>query len=269
MLAVKAAYSQHPLTEADVMTDLPHPSRRWLTLASLALVSMALAGCAATGPAPAAASNGGTQAGNARIATKMSSSVFLQPVAPDQRIVYVEGHNTSSAQDVNFTPQVVAALTQRGYQVTNNPDHAQFILQYNLRYLGKETQDHTATGALAGGFGGAILEGAAGGSGIQSVRGGIVGAGIGALVGYLMSENQYMMVVDIQIRQRNASARTTTTTTTGEGLGNTTTSSSTGASGWQTYSDRVVGEAAGRHLSFDYAKPALEQNIANSIAGIF
>lgn len=234
-----------------------------------ALLAVALAGCASSGPAPAQASNGGTQAGNARIATKMSSSIFLQPVAPDKRVVYVEGHNTSSAQNVDFTPQIVAALYKQGYQVTNDPDKAQFILQYNLRYLGKETKDHTATGAIAGGFGGAILEGAAGGSGIQSVRGGIVGAGIGALVGYLMSENQYMMVVDIQIQQRNASATTNTTTNTSQGLGNTTTSSSTGQPGWQTFTDRVVGEAAGRHLDFDYAKPALESNIAQSIAGIF
>lgn len=209
-----------------------------------ALATLALAGCASSGPPPAQATNAGTQIGNARMKTKMSSTIFLRPVAQDKRVIYVEGHNTSSAQDVNFKPIIQQALFSKGYTLTNDPGKAEFILQYNLRYLGKETKSHTATGALAGGFGGAILEGAAGGSGIQSARAGIIGAGIGALVGYMMSENQYMMVVDLQIRQRNGS-------------------------GWDTHRDRVASEAAGQHLQFDYAKPALQKVIAQSIAGIF
>ncbi|MGH8161233.1 MAG: complement resistance protein TraT [Gammaproteobacteria bacterium] len=216
-------------------------------LALLGLGALAVAGCAAQGPAPAYTTNGGTQAGQARIKTKMTSTIFLNPVAPDKRVIYVEGHNTSSAQNVDFMPILQQALFAQGYQLTRDPSQAEFTLQYNLRYLGKETKSHTAEGALAGGFGGAILEGAAGGSGIQAVRGGIIGAGIGALVGYMMSENQYMMVVDIQVRQR------------GNGSSDT----------WTTYRDRVATEAAGRHLDFDYAKPAMVQNTAHSIAGIF
>jgi outer membrane lipoprotein SlyB len=218
----------------------------FFALAIAAVGALALAGCAASGPAPAYTTNGGTQVGNARVKTKMTSTIFLNPVAPAKRVIYVEGHNTSSAQGVNFLPTLQQALFAQGYRLTRDPSQAEFTLQYNLRYLGKETHGHTAEGALAGGFGGAILEGAAGGSGIQSVRGGIIGAGIGALVGYMMSENQYLMVVDIKVRQRKASDE-----------------------GWQTWPDRVAAEAAGRHLDFDYAKPALQQNIAHAIAGIF
>jgi len=214
------------------------------TLAATLLAALALAGCASSGPPPAQATNAGTQIGNARLKTKMSSTIFLRPVAQDKRVIYVEGHNTSSAQGINFKPIIQQALFAKGYTLTNDPDKAEFILQYNLRYLGKETKSHTATGALAGGFGGAILEGAAGGSGIQSARAGIIGAGIGALVGYMMSENQYMMVVDLQIQQRDGS-------------------------GWDTHRNRVASEAAGQHLQFDYAKPALQKVVAQSIAGIF
>jgi outer membrane lipoprotein SlyB len=216
---------------------------RWAIIGA-ALATLTLAGCASSGPPPAQANNAGTQIGNARVKTKMSSTIFLRPVAQDKRVIYVEGHNTSSAQSVNFMPIIQQALFSKGYTLTNDPDKAQFILQYNLRYLGKETKSHTATGALAGGFGGAILEGAGGGSGSQSLRAGIIGAGIGALVGYMMSENQYMMVVDLQIRQRNGSS-------------------------WDTHRNRVAGEASGQHLQFNYAKPALQKEIAQSIAGIF
>lgn len=218
-----------------------HP--RW-ALIGTALAMLALAGCASSGPPPSQASNAGTQIGNARLKTKMSSTIFLQPVAQGKRVIYVEGHNTSSAQGVDFTPTLQQALFAKGYQITHDPDKAEFILQYNLRYLGKETKSHTATGALAGGFGGAILEGAAGGSGMQSVRAGVIGAGIGALVGYMMSDNQYMMVVDLQIKQRTGS-------------------------NWDTHRNRVAAEAAGQHLQFDYAKPAMQKVIAESIAGIF
>ncbi len=218
-----------------------------LSLPLLALGALVLAGCAARGPAPAYTTNGGTQAGQARIKTKMTSTIFLNPVAPDKRVIYVEGHNTSSAQNVNFMPILQQALFAQGYRLTRDPSQAEFTLQYNLRYVGKETKSHTATGALAGGFGGAILEGAAGGSGIQAARAGIIGVGIGALVGYMMSENNYMMVVDIQVRQRQGP----------------------GSDNWQTWKDRVATEAAGHHLSFDYAKPAMVQNTAHSIAGIF
>jgi len=242
---------------------------RFPVLLTLLGALVTIAGCAARGPAPQQTTAGGTRAGKARVATKMSSTIFLQPVAPDRRVVYVEGHNTSSAKNVRFEPQIDAALRSQGYKVTGDPSKAEFILQYNLRYLGKESKSHTAAGAVAGGFGGAVLESAAGGSGNQNLRGGIVGAGLGALVGYLMSENQYMMVVDVRVEQRSSSAHTHITTRAGSGTGNTTTSSSQGAAGWQIYQTRVVGEAAGRHLAFDYAKPALEQNIAGSLAGIF
>ncbi|MDN5864057.1 MAG: complement resistance protein TraT [Gammaproteobacteria bacterium] len=215
-----------------------------LGFAAMALGLAMFAGCAASGPPPAQATNAGTQIGDARLQTKMSSTIFLQPVVAEKRVIYVDGHNTSGAQGVDFTPTLQQALFAKGYTLTHDPGKAEFILQYNLRYLGKETESHTAAGALAGGVGGAILEGAAGGSGIQSARAGIIGAGIGALVGYMMSENHYMMVVDLQIKQRMGSS-------------------------WDTHRTRVAAEAAGRHLQFNYAKPALQKVVAKSIAGIF
>ncbi len=254
------------------VSRLPHPAS-WVLFASSLLALATLGGCAATGPAPAQATNGGTQVGNARIATRMSSTIFLQPVAPRKRVIFVAGHNTSSVRNLQLPAYLREALRQKGYHLTTNPDQAEYILQYNLRYLGRENKNHTIQGAIAGGFGGAILENAVAGggyaSGGQTLRAGIIGAGIGALVGYLANETRYMMVVDIQVEQRNPGARTRTHTTAREGLGNFTTSSSAGAKGWQIYRTRLVGEAAGHRLNFSYVQPALTRTIANSIAGIF
>ena len=254
------------------VSRLLHPAG-WILLASGLLGLATLGGCAATGPAPAQATNGGTRVGNARIAARMSSTIFLQPIATQKRVVLVVGHNTSSARNLQLSSYLREALRQKGYHLTDNPDRAEYILQYNLRYLGRENKNHTIQGAIAGGFGGAILENAVAGggyaSGGQTLRAGIIGAGIGALVGYLASENRYIMVVDIQVEQRSPDAQTRTRTEAREGLGNVTTSRSAGPKGWQIYRTRLVGEAAGRRLNFSYVKPALTKTIARSIAGIF
>lgn len=241
---------------------------------------LALGGCAtATGPAPSQASNGGTQIGNASFKSKMASSIFLQPVAPSKRVIFLEGHNTSSAQGLNFNQYLTGKLLGAGYRLTNKPSKATYMLMYNIRYLGKETKDETAAGALAGGFAGALVESSlqsgdnywwwGGGEGVQqTARAGIIGAVIGGVAGHFLSKNFFMMVVDIQVEQRNANARTATQTNASEGLGNTTRSTS-GFSGWQIYRDRLVSQAGGRQLTFGYIKPALQKVMSGEIAGIF
>ncbi len=86
-----------------------------------------------------------------QLSAQMSSSIFLQPVAPNQRVVFVEGHNTSSAQNLGFQSLVSQDLLRRGYRLTNNPSHAEYMLMYNVLYVGKQQANYTADGALAGG----------------------------------------------------------------------------------------------------------------------
>ncbi|MEJ2688331.1 MAG: complement resistance protein TraT, partial [Gammaproteobacteria bacterium] len=129
-------------------------------------------------------------------------------------------------------------------------------------------------GALAGGYGGALI------GAVHSYRafgnpygggmaGSLIGAGVGALAGHYLSDKTYMMVVDIQLQQRDANATTSTRSNITQGLATTTRTSGATMHGWMTYRDRIVAQAKGMRLSFDYAKPALVKEVGNELAGIF
>ena len=71
---------------------------------SLALL---LAGCAATTTA--------ISKRNLDVQTKMTESIFLDPVPADQRTVYVQVRNTSDKPDFDIEPAVRSAIESRGY----------------------------------------------------------------------------------------------------------------------------------------------------------
>lgn len=243
-----------------------------IAAASVILV-LILAGCA-TGVAPQA-TNGGTTVGNADLSVKMSSSIFLQPVAAAERTIFLEGHNTSSAQGLGFEPRIAADLIAKGYRIVNDPGKATYMLMYNIRYVGRQTQRNTALGALSGGFGGSLIGSMigrsyyGGSSFTNTVAGGLAGAAVGAIAGHFFSTHRYMMVADIQVEQRQTGASTVSTTQASEGLGNTAVSSGAAVKGWAIYRDRVVAQAKGMRLTFGYAQPALVREVTGAIAGIF
>lgn len=231
-----------------------------------------LGGCAAAnGPAPQQTSASGLSAGNAKLSVKMSSSIFLQPVGPAKQVVYLDGHNTSSAQDLHFSQEVRQELISKGYRITRNPAKAHYMLMWNVRYVGKETKSHTAQGALAGGFGGAMLASAlsSNDSAGAMVGGSLAGAIVGGVIGHMLASNRYMMVVDIQLEQRQRGATTNSTTVARQGLGNSTQTSGGAIHGWMVFRDRIVAQASGRQLAFSYAVPSLTKEVAGELAGVF
>ena len=243
--------------------------QRGLRLVPVLTLGALLAGCAtANGPAPQSTSSSGLSAGNMRLSARMSSSIFLQPVGPAKKVVYVEGHNTSSAQGIHFGQLIVQELTAKGYRITNNPHYAHYMLLYNIRYVGKEQSSHAAAGALAGGFGGAIIGGVAGNDNGALIGGG-VGALAGGIIGAIFPTNRYMMVVDIQLEQRQKGAYTSTNTLASQGIDSSVSSSAGGINGWMIYRDRIVAQAAGTRLRFSYATPAMSHEVAGELAGLF
>ena len=81
---------------------------RLFVLAVLLLIpAFAFSGCATTaGPTTSAS---GLSSGNVALSTKMSSSIFLQPVSPQDKIVYVSVRNTSTATGLNFKNELIPA----------------------------------------------------------------------------------------------------------------------------------------------------------------
>lgn len=231
----------------------------------LSLPIFIFSGCATT--AGSATSASGLSSNGVTLSTKMSSSIFLQPVAPNDKIIYVSTRNTSTAIGLNFKQELISYLINEGYTITNNPEKANFMLMSNVLYVGKKTKSYTMAGALTGGFGGALI-GSRYNSATGVIAGGLVGGLIGAAIGAAFKNKAYIMVVDIQLEQRRKGSYMTNGTSTSEGLGNSTTTYNAGVKNWAIYRDRIVSQAKAINLVFSTAEPLLKKQIAHSIANL-
>jgi hypothetical protein len=70
---------------------------------------------------------------NLDVQTRMSQTIHLDPVEPEQRTIFVDIRNTSDKAEFDVQNDVVATLQQRGYRVTDNPALAHYWLQVNVR----------------------------------------------------------------------------------------------------------------------------------------
>jgi outer membrane lipoprotein SlyB len=210
----------------------------------------------------------GLSAGNVKVFTRMSSSIFLQPVPPSEKVIYVLVRNTSTASNINFTKDLVSVLKKEGYTITDDPQKAHFILMANVLYIGKETKDHTVAGALAGGFGGAVVGNAVSSGGEGSLVGGLFGSLVGGLVGHMIQKDSYMMVVDIQLEERAPGTYTTTSTLASQGTNTVISTHNAAIKGWQIYRDRLVSGAEATNLDFASAEPVLKKQMAHSIGNL-
>lgn len=67
------------------------------------------------------------------ITTDMSRTIWLTPTNPTETKIFVQSRNTSDNKDFNDLGNYIKqALTTKGYQITNNPKEATFILQTNV-----------------------------------------------------------------------------------------------------------------------------------------
>lgn len=206
--------------------------------------------------------------------TKMSKTIFLDPVAPEKRIVFVQIRNTSDQPAFALEKQIKDNLIQRGYQVTDNPEIASYWLQANVR---KVAQDNGEYGefALAKGFQGAVTGGYIGsafGDGNGKIAAVVAGAIIGMAVEAGTKDVYYTAVTDVQVSVR---AREDEVLTTKENsrvsLGSSANRhvSSTGTTDMKQYQTRIVSTANKVNLSYDEAAFSLRNGLINSISGIF
>jgi len=72
------------------------------------------------------------------VQTRMSASVIMTPVEPEQRTVFVQVRNSSSEPSFDMQPDIIAAIRARGYQVVDDPNAARFWLQANVLSVAKE-----------------------------------------------------------------------------------------------------------------------------------
>lgn len=184
--------------------------------------------------------------------TKLSKTIFLDPVAINQKSVFLVVKNTSDQQSLNVNDALREAFRARGYKLMNSPLQAHYTVQVNI--LSVEKVSKSASQSAPGhGFGSALAGGATGaaagslsGNSTAMLAGGLVG-GIGGLaVDSLVKNVNYTMIVDLQVSEHKGSK---------------------GAI--QLYTTRVVSKTNRVNLTFATAKPSLEAGLVNTIVGIF
>jgi Enterobacterial TraT complement resistance protein len=241
--------------------------RRAVAVASLCL----LAGCAATTTA--------ISERNLDVQTKMSDSIFLDPVAPDRRTVFVQVRNTSDRPDFDIEQEVRAAVAERGYRVVEDPDKAQYMLQANVLQAGR-TSKSAAEATFGSGFGGVVLGGAVGAAAGRAVSrdtsviiaGGLLGAAAESVTSAFVQDVTYGITTDVQVSERAREGVVVTERlqqNLGQGASGSEVLSSTETTDWKRYQTRVQSTASKANLEFEEAAPELTSGLTRSIAGIF
>lgn len=241
-------------------------------LAAVAVVSLTLTGCAATQVA--------ISKRNLDVQTKMSATVFLDPVRADQRTVFVQVRNTSDQPELDLTEDVTAAIAAKGYQIVADPDAAQYLLQANVLQVGK-TSPSANEAALGGGYGGALGAGMMGagtayaigaGGSREAVGVAIVAALVDTVAGAAVKDVYYSITTDVQIRERLRSGVVATAT----GRHNLASGTSGGTqvnyseeTNWKASQTRIVSTANKVNLEFEEALPAMRSGLSRSLAGLF
>jgi hypothetical protein len=238
--------------------------------AGLALIGLAatFAGCSAMHTA--------IDKRNLDVQTRMSDSIFLEPVSPDKKIIYVSVRNTSD-KDFDIKGGILERLTASGFRITSDPEQANFMLQANVLQVGR-ADIRNVNNAVEAGFGGATIgAGAAVAGGADSGRGvamgGLVGAALGVVGDALVDDVLYSAITDVQIRERPRGGEQVVqrqSTTASQGSATTLNQQVTGGQvNWKTYRTRIASTANQVNLEFPEAKPELEKGLVRVISGLF
>lgn len=235
-------------------------------LLALVLVALILSGCAATRVA--------IEKRELAVNTRMSETIFLDPVGQSKKTFYLQFRNTSDKQSVSLKEELKNQISSKGYRLEQDPDKAHFILQVNVLQAGK-TDPAAASQALASGFGGALVGAASAGvianhiSGSGLAAAGLIGAGVELLANSMVKDVTFSLITDIQISERSSGeVKANTKMELKEGTSGTTKVQYENTINRLKYRTRIVSTANKVNLKFEQALPELKKGLVNSIAGL-
>jgi len=217
------------------------------------------------------------------INSKMSDTIFLDPVAPDLRTVLVQVKNTSG-KSIDIATKITNVLTTRGYFIVSDPQKAHYWLQVNVLYAGK-AEPQTIQSMLAQGYGsglGGVLTGGLAGAGIghsmsDSGQGYMVGGAIGMLAGGLantvanamVTSVTYSVITDVLISEKSDIAvEQQINSDLSQGSETKIKQVVKSTSNLKRYRTRIASTANQVNLEFEDAIPILEASLSEQIAGI-
>ncbi len=209
------------------------------------------------------------------LSAKMSDTIFLDPeTLTKHRSVYVRVTNTSDFQEIDFGELLKGKLTAKGFQVTDTPSEAGYIVQANLLYMGEEKKGLTAEGMLAGGFGGALAGSAIGGGWraplAAGAAGAVVGSVIGGVAGSMIHVDTYLGALDVQVKEIvDGGVTGVVKTNAKQGSSTTIETERKVKSPYQEYRTRIVVKARQTNIDRNQACRAIADRLAAQIAGLF
>lgn len=239
--------------------------------------------------------------------TKMTQTIFLDPVKKSDKTIFVSVKNTSGQNIGDFEQKLDAKLSAKGYKIVDDPDSAKYILMTNVLFANNLKEANAASagasGATAGAVAGVVGSALAGGNGYNIGSAGLIGAAAGGLlsaaVGKLTEDEIFRMVTDVNVREiKNQKIYTTKSTADAQAsisqdkragdansfagkIGN-----ADGAGGklnsnqienkqqiydtnYVEHKTRVFSEAVKMNLKINEAMPILTDGMAEQISGIF
>ncbi|MFQ5431300.1 MAG: complement resistance protein TraT [Nitrospinota bacterium] len=237
-------------------------------MAAIFIASVFASGCATTGEA--------ISSRKLETSVKMSETIFLEPVEPEQQVVWIKIRNTSDRQDLDammIESVVRSKIEQRGYRVTKSPSEAHYRLQANVLFADHEKKDLTEDAMMIGGFGGALAGSEIGGGGkakmATGLGGAVVGSVVGGLLGSMVQIDKWLLVVDVQISEKVPGGVDTSSAGSARAGNVRKTQNATGRSDFINYQTRIVGTAKQTNMDWNVAQPILLNGFSNSLAGLF
>lgn len=212
--------------------------------------------------------------GTLDVQTRMSETVFLDPVADDKKTVILQIRNTSDKKDLEIQSEIKIAIEDKGYKIVTDPNKAHYMIQANILQVGKSTKEDPFS-SLSSGFGGALAGGTMGalisnndsmGMGIGALAGGLIGTVADSAVQVI----NYQMITDLQISEKADSATVTESSNAQlkQGSSGNKSSSWSEKSKWKKYQTRIISVAKKTNLKFELALPELKRGLIQSISGL-
>lgn len=215
---------------------------------------------------------------NLDVQTKISTSIFVDPVAKEKRKIFLEVRSGVMEFDRNsFTQSISEQLVNsgNGYALTDNPKEAQYRMSVFVRTLEKTTPEGAAN-ALSSGYqgagAGAVASFALGGSGRNMAGAGLLASGLGVVANAFVQDVMFLLVADIRITENAANGvivRRDSKVNTQISDHGASTQTYSEATNKKQYSTRVVTTANKANLELPEAQPLMFEKTAFAMAAFF
>lgn len=184
--------------------------------------------------------------------SKMSNSIFLDPVDASQQTIYVQVKNSSTESLTSLSSQIKQNLQNGGWTIVTDPKKAHDMVQVNVLQFGAAKSPGDVAKATSDGFG-SVMTGALAGVAVGYLAGSTawgVGVGVGVaaaswLADEMVTNKTYSIITDVQVSVRNPDKS------------------------WKKQKTRIASMANQVNLKFEDAKPVIIAQQAKEVAGIF